>query len=182
MWDDTVVGKLNSSLGFDGTDDAVGAGVQLVAGYPFTLSAWVNTTDTTGTIFSLYDTGVATYQEIGIDSGNASADSVTSGSGASALSASTVNNGAWHHVVGVFASATSRAIYVDGRLETTNTSSVTFGSGIDSWSIGIRESSNPIEAQIDDVRIYNYELTAAQIRKIKNDDAGVRFGPTEGNP
>jgi hypothetical protein len=36
--------------------------------------------------------------------------------------------------------------------------------------------------QIDDVRIYNYALSAAQIRKIMQDDAAARFGPDTGQP
>lgn len=34
---------------------------------------------------------------------------------------------------------------------------------------------------IDDVRIYNYALTAAQIKNVMNDGA-VRFGPSTGSP
>ena len=35
---------------------------------------------------------------------------------------------------------------------------------------------------IDDVRIYNYALSVAQIRKLFNQDAAVRFGPSTGQP
>ena len=35
--------------------------------------------------------------------------------------------------------------------------------------------------QIDDVRIYNYTLTASQIKTLYNDGA-VRFGPASGTP
>jgi hypothetical protein len=31
--------------------------------------------------------------------------------------------------------------------------------------------------QIDDVKLYNYALTASQIKQVYNQGAGVRFGP-----
>jgi hypothetical protein len=36
--------------------------------------------------------------------------------------------------------------------------------------------------QLDDLRVYNYTLTTAQIRTLYNQDAAVRFGPLTGSP
>ncbi len=36
--------------------------------------------------------------------------------------------------------------------------------------------------QIDDVRLYNYALPAAQVRTLYNGDSAVRFGPLAGPP
>ena len=36
--------------------------------------------------------------------------------------------------------------------------------------------------QIDDARIYNYALSASQIKKVMSDNGGVRFGPSSGQP
>ncbi len=36
--------------------------------------------------------------------------------------------------------------------------------------------------QMDDVRVYNYALTQAQIRTVYNENAAIRFGPLTGSP
>ena len=38
------------------------------------------------------------------------------------------------------------------------------------------------EGRIDDVRVYNYGLSAPQIRTLYNENAAVRFGPLTGSP
>jgi hypothetical protein len=43
-------------------------------------------------------------------------------------------------------------------------------------------ASNWFNGQIDDVRIYNYALTATQIKTLYNENAAVRFGPLTGSP
>ena len=38
------------------------------------------------------------------------------------------------------------------------------------------ENHLPFDGQLDDVKIYNYELSASQVKKIMNEGAGTRFG------
>lgn len=42
--------------------------------------------------------------------------------------------------------------------------------------------SATFDGKIDDVRIYNYELTAAQVKTLYNQDSAVRYGPSTGEP
>ena len=37
-----------------------------------------------------------------------------------------------------------------------------------------------LNGQLDDARVYNYALTAAQIRTVMNEGGAVRYGPTSG--
>jgi hypothetical protein len=42
--------------------------------------------------------------------------------------------------------------------------------------------TNFFNGKIDDVRVYNYALTATQVRTLLNDNSAVRFGPPSGSP
>lgn len=44
----------------------------------------------------------------------------------------------------------------------------------------IKALKNKQGGQIDDTRIFNYALTAVQVRQVYNEGFGTRFGPTSG--
>ena len=51
---------------------------------------------------------------------------------------------------------------------------------MDSWDIGRAGDSTPnayFNGQLDDVKIWNYALSAAQIKKEFNEGGAVRYGP-----
>jgi hypothetical protein len=111
---------------------------------------------------------------------------VGASAGNEACSGKTYNDNQWHHVMGVHKPGQYTYIYVDGALAgqaslpaaspPTNTSAFT---------IGRRDYPGaPLyySGQIDDVRLYNYVMSLSQIKKIMNEGASVRFGPSTGSP
>jgi len=51
------------------------------------------------------------------------------------------------------------------------------------WYIGYNERNNSnFNGLIDDVKIFNYALTANQVKTVYNEGAAVRFGPNAGQP
>ena len=78
-------------------------------------------------------------------------------------------SGTWYHVVAVFASDSSRKIYVNGNAGTTNTTSATLAFTPDAFAIGasVRNiADNYYTGAIDDVRLYNRALSAADVYEL----------------
>ncbi len=161
-----------SALEFDGSNDYVEKDVQLVSSYPFTISGWIKTTDPGwNTMVSLTDASAGDVLYV-LDTvsggGNAGKARImarnTTETGT--VGTTVVIDGEWHHITGVFASDTQRDLYVDGVLEATGTTSVLYSSAVDRVSIGRDGDSSPGDyfgGSIDQVRVYNYARTPAQI-------------------
>lgn len=89
-------------------------------------------------------------------------------------STTSVNNGKWHYVAVVFNSGTA-SLYIDGVLDATATGQPTPVSNTANFSIGAMWSnksaiSSVFSGDIDEIRIWNSALTAAQIRYIMNQE------------
>ena len=134
--------------------------------FPFALAV-----STDGTTYSTF-----------VDSGNDySADLSTSKAGYSAS--------AWHHVVVSYDSNTLK-LYVDGNQANSASGSVTLSNNTGrAYTIGRaayeqagQAGKTGFNGQIDDVRIYNYALTATQVKNVYNGGAAVKFAPTTGSP
>lgn len=175
-WYNGRTGKFNASLDFDDVDDIVTVTdnnvLDLTNG--LSISAWVNVSanEVDNVIVSK-----GTSYELGVDgSGNVYWD----GAGAQVDDgAGRVATGSWQHIV-ITNDDTTVTYYVNG--VTTGTDSA----GIDTDNatnliIG-GDGTNFFDGLIDDVRIYNYVLSAGQIRKLYDSDAGARFGPATGSP
>jgi hypothetical protein len=87
-----------------------------------------------------------------------------------------VDDGVWHHVSGVYDNGTA-TIYIDGEPEPSQTQGETFGSGNLRYGfIGKNSeadafnspspSGNPVEGDVDDVRIYHNALTQGEIKQV----------------
>jgi len=90
------------------------------------------------------------------------------------FSAAPISVGVWHHIVGVY-SATRQEIYIDGTLSVDQalTSSMSPGTGGSisygnntNIKIGYWDSFSHFNGAIDEVRIYNRVLTAAEIANL----------------
>jgi hypothetical protein len=200
-WHNGTTGKYNSSLNVDGTDDRV-----LVADHPslesphITVAAWVykQTADIGGWVgvaSRQRGTGGADVYFLGYD--DSTLDNyfwgVASSSGdtnvfSTVPSASHVNT--WVHIAGTYDGTTAR-LYLNGQqigsatgttgnLPTTESTDHCIGAAENDATSDC--NSEYFHGRIDDVRIYNYALTPAQIRTIYNQGAAVRFGPSTGSP
>lgn len=94
------------------------------------------------------------------------------------------NDGNWHHVVATFDRGSALSLYVDGGLITTvDISSLSNADLTNSHNLTLGKRVNSLfyTGQLDDVRIYNYALSPAQITKVYNQGYGVRYAPETGN-
>ena len=192
-WGSGATGKRNASLNFDGTDDYVSisaSSLGLVGTGNFSVSSWVNA-NTLGAGFNRRilaysqdtDNGYTLLHDLDIG-GRFAIEVKKSGNIYTAGATSPITStGTWYHLVGVFnGSANTADLYVNGVRYTGGT---TLGLSIPTTTntlyIGTRDTTAHWNGQIDDVRIYNYALTATQVKQVMNEGA-VRFGPSTGAP
>jgi len=102
-----------------------------------------------------------------------------------------VDNGAWHHVCGVFDNG-RMTIYIDGQADASITSGLTFGTGNIRYGLlganseattfnGNRATGSPIAGDIDDMRIYNRALTPEEIVLVMRGDLTIAWDPKPDN-
>jgi hypothetical protein len=187
-WYNGATGKYNSSLNFDGTDDYVeiADNTQTDMGTSdMTIYAWFKTTASgcgllrdspswySGWWIDMRSTGKV-WAKLGDSSSSISTPDSSAG----------YNDGNWHNIVTVFDRDANMTVYVDGLSVTSANISTYNGTNIDNTSstkIGWAYT-NYCNGQIDDVRIYNYALTAEQVKALYNEGSAVRFGPSSGSP
>jgi len=191
-----ATGKRNTALTFDGTDDNVriteGTGIDLGATTdPYTVSAWFKTTTdyTTnpGAIVAKDDgTGVYPFS-LQVNTSEQPCIIMSDGTTRTLCGTATVNDGSWHLITGVRdTSADTVTLYIDGNRVNYQTDPTTATMvNDDNVSIGNSGASsyltNDFNGQIDDVRIFNYNLTVQQIRDVYNSGA-LFYGPATGSP
>jgi hypothetical protein len=159
---------------FDGSSAYIdcGTGPSLNGTTDFTLEAWINTTNLSGSriIQQRSATGYNGEYMLGVN-GNGTVYFTIFGSGAqqysfnSAAGARRVNDGRWHHVAAV-RGGTNGFIWIDGSVAATaaSTAVAPLDSTIATY-IGIdqRDGSSYFNGTMADVAIYSYALSAARI-------------------
>lgn len=195
-WFNGVSGKRNYSIDLDGTNDYISMGSAPSASSEYgTLSAWVKTS----TDF-ISNQGMILY---GCESGSCSdgfgaqheihihfnTDETIgaffyANTGTSTLaSTQTYNDDNWHLVTATWIRGGALRLYVDGNIVAsgTSTSATVFNLG-PTFNIGASSVPNRYyNGQIDDARIYNYALSATQVKTLFNEGA-FRVGPVTGAP
>lgn len=82
----------------------------------------------------------------------------------------TLSNNVWYHVVWTFDRDSNATLYIDGKkIETMNIS--TENGSIDSSDPFTISRNGAMNGEVDDVRVYNYALTAEQVKVIMNNGA-----------
>jgi hypothetical protein len=135
---------------------------------PFSAEAWVRTTNTTQTGYVISQDTTNWVLQVGGEPGSGRPVAQwglvrgTFCSGIGILSGITsIADGNWHHLVGVYASNTAR-LYVDGFEEVSSGQNFCTGSG--ALSIGARsDGANPFSGDIDEVAIYAGALSPSRI-------------------
>lgn len=186
-------GKFNSALNFDGTDDVVTVtnnakldlNDNLSNAHSFSLWFYADS-DGENDQGQLIWKGDNTYIRVSGQSGSALTVDVSddlTGTDATASLTGYTNTGAWNHVVVAYSddSDDEVSIYVNGKLRTASTN----GSGspaAESNNLLIGgTTTNNFEGIIDDVQVFNYELTQQQVQVLYSGGA-VRIGPSTGIP
>jgi len=191
-----TTGKRNTGLTFDGTDDNVriteGSGIDLgETTHSYSVSAWFKTTTNyttnSGTIVAKA-AGIGVYPfNLEVNTSEQPCILMNDGAARTLCGTSTVNDGNWHLIVGVRDVLEDVVtLYIDGlrvRYQTDPTTASMVNN--DDLSFGNAGAggylNNDFNGQIDDVKIFNYDLSAQQVRNVYNEGA-LRFGPNEGSP
>ena len=160
------------SIELDGIDDYVdcGNGASLQITGSLSISAWIKTTNTSTTGIIVGKDGVSphstrSYQIQHLSTGEARFVIFKSGSVVESVTGTTlVNDGNWHHVMGVN-DGTDLKIYVDGTLEGTNIGGGgTIQNGTANFNIGRRQGNGAYELEflgnIDEVAVWNSDQSA----------------------
>jgi hypothetical protein len=165
-----TTGVLNNGFQFNGSTRIQATGL-LGGPTSFTLAAWakLTTADTGGSeIISLGDRVFLRLDE----SGTAKCSFYNGSSFVSVSLTQTFAGTGWHHFAATFDNATDAfKLYVDGEqaASTTSTSNVSYSGGGSNTVIGRQGNSgtsNDFTGTIDDVRVYNYALSATQVAEL----------------
>jgi hypothetical protein len=178
-------GKIGKALNFDGSNDYVRNTSNLISSGNFTYSAWFNTKDSTVSqaIFNLRGTEAAgTF----IGTRIVSSKLVTYIDGTVALTgATTLLNNTWYFLSVTYdAAATPKTIvYLNSIQDITGTAAADYT--YNQTLIGSRTTSTlPFNGKIDNVKIYNYARTPAQVAYDYNRGGPVgwwKFDECQGN-
>lgn len=135
-------GKRDGSINFDGNNDYITVPDTsiLEMSFPFSVSAWINTTTVNNTVILEKDSnsGYSFQTFSGVNAGKVLLNVGGTGAG-DRITSSTLglnNDGLWHHVVFVVTSV-SGAVYIDARNDTNEAShgSPTYGTGTFIWVV-----------------------------------------------
>ncbi len=165
------------SLQFDGKNDYVDIDRSIISDYPFTIAAWVKTDGFADenedmVILSLADPSKSN-RYFGIFIGESEKGKACirarNTSTKTVYGNTVITDGKWHYIVGVYASSTSRKLYVDGQLEAVDNRRVYFSSYADLLTIGRWGDSSPISyfnGNIDEVQIWGTALADEEIKNL----------------
>jgi hypothetical protein len=184
-WYNGRSGKYSASLNFDGVDDYVSFAddsITIAEDRPWTLSTWIKA-DTLGTgttypgIFGneLTTAKLQRLQFMNNSTEIAIEDKDNSGGGSTYKWTHGMVTGQWYHLTVVNSGANSNnlTLYVN------SISKGTISMATTEWEIrqigGRGSTGHKFDGQIDDVRIYNYALTATQVKQLYNENSSVRF-------
>ncbi|MFZ1618526.1 MAG: LamG domain-containing protein [Flavobacteriales bacterium] len=176
-----TIGKLGQGLSFDGTDDYVDVGdMSSIEGQSrVTFSAWIKPASLVNQYQSIFSKRVSNSDELSLITGGAGVGDTagvifvvrTAGNSHGYTSGGQLSVGKWTHVVGVFdgtqaGNSTRLKIYLDGvdqslafvgtipTATTANSVNLTIGGS----------GASDFNGAIDEARIYNRVLTAAEIK------------------
>ncbi|MEN3323425.1 LamG domain-containing protein, partial [Mariniflexile soesokkakense] len=165
-----------ATIDFDGVDDYLSANSFITGQDEVSIMAWVKIDAGNAGTTTIAGEDVAC--KLYLKNGNEPSFAIkTLGNAAVVTSCSGINMNEWHHIAGTYSNATGDVkLFVDGKLENSLTISVTTAkiestaNGNEAFEIG-RASSNIINREyfkgyIDEVRVFNKELTNTQLQQI----------------
>jgi hypothetical protein len=166
-------GKLGSSIYFDGSDDFVTM-TRFVLASGLSLGAWVKTTSTDSTVVYA---GNAAQNVIGDNTGGIFIGFGVHGgkvrynhyntSWQSFTGVTSVNDDNWHYIAATHDQGTGAInLYVDGVVDATGSTTYNASSGVNRLGGGYSNGTGTgdlFTGSIDDVKIYNYVRTQAQV-------------------
>jgi len=179
--------KLGKALDFDGSNDYVSAAVNSTYATSLSISAWIyvpaSWTNSYPDIVGIGDPSTHTDNFIDLLAAHSGISSYphfqvkASGTSYAATGTSVLTPG-WHHLLGILDLANQKIkLYVDSKLteEDTGPASISISQTTKIGTTSNDDSTFRFNGQIDEVKIYNYALTADQVKLDYNNRAAVRF-------
>ncbi len=182
------------ALNFDGNDEIdIPDSDNLDITSEITISAWVNpdSFNEHGTVAT--KNGAYYFQ---IDSNGKIAvytywnDGGSKGNSEYTYSDSALSTGVWQHIVFVEESDGTRNIYIDGELDKTASMESSIWSSDDPLNIGGQTDRRYFDGTIDEVAVFDYALSSAEVKEVYDEglgvytyvDDGYRISPTYNYP
>jgi hypothetical protein len=175
-------GRSGSSLALDGVNDFVRVPhAALLDAFPLTITAWVNTTSSSGLkgLVNKYAAGSFNGYQVFFQDGTLcawlfrdAANAIYDG-GECTMRTAGFNDGRWHHVAFV-ADAAGGKLYVDSVLRASQPWTGAAGAPTTIQEVhlghypGVTGGASYVGGGIDEVRIYDRALTAAQVVQVYN--------------
>ena len=156
-----------NAISLDATD-YISTGISPVTGtLPFSVSLWFKTVNAGGQVLvtTRYSGGFSGVYYLGVTNGQLQFATGTAETANSLFSTKTgLNDGIWHHIVGVRESSGVLNLYIDGQLDATKVNSNFSISGFPvTLGRNIRDNGAQFIGQIDEFAIWNQALTAEEI-------------------
>ena len=168
----TTSGKFGNALNFDGTNDRVSIGSDVIGTGADSISAWIYARSYGGASFGrIEDNGQTLFYLNNINGANIPGLRFTSNGATNAAdsAAGSIQLSTWYHVVATRNSSGTANLYINGVLSgTANQASGAPVAGTTNVQIGGRTADNArnFDGLIDEVRVYNRVLTATEIRAV----------------
>lgn len=161
-----LAGDGDYAVEFDGSNDEVvipyAAALNPTA---VTIAAWVKIDTTSGTLI-VYDsrnTAATTGFCLSVSAGKVRFGVAEAGGFSEGISTTTLTTGVWYHIAGTYGGG-NRHVYINGVLEAGPTADTYTQNTTTNSRIGrSTNSTNPFDGTIDEVALWNSQLTTAQI-------------------
>lgn len=167
-------GNPNSAYSFDGINDYISAGT-VDFSVPVSVSLWFKSSVVNAVYHSVLAWNNEAYPQQGIQlfADGAGKFNVRIGFGSDRKTLSIVDgDNAWHHLAATRDATNSLKVYVDGVLEVSSSNTSALGSNHTLYFGRTFMSNEFFNGAIDDIRIYNYAISAAQADSLHNLTSG----------
>ncbi len=168
-----AIGKIGQAVTFDGVDDYVSAADStsfdtIQTNNIVSTALWVKTSQAGADdwFIAQYD-GSGSSEDYVFGINTATLGTFLRDIGGWTSSGVNISDGKWHHVTSVFNGSNIKQ-YVDGVERSSTNVTVSMGSSAASWQIGFDPelAGSGMVGQIDDMRIYNRALSAAEVKRL----------------
>jgi len=172
-----VPGKIGGALELDGDGDFVDCGDSPVFDIPvdITVATWVNIAQFDKNWQAIITKGDSSWRLHRSSSSSNIAWGTTGVEPLDLTSVTAIDDAEWHHLAGVYDGA-QKLLYIDGLLDVSADATGNISSN--AYNVNIGENGEPmgryLTGLVDDVRIYNVALSAAQIGEIIQGEAAKK--------
>lgn len=190
MW--SMNGKFGNAVEFDGTNDYIDIAdnYSLQSNDSFTVAVWVKYSTSQNQYAGIFTDGNGSTDRnyaLGVNYGGSDNKvywSIYDGSWSVTLSTNNLNNGTWHHLVGVRDKDNDiLKLYVDGVLNstttdttTTNIDDSTTSKFVGKYLYGGGSNNVYFSGEIDNLNFYAYALNDEEIKKEYNQESAIAVG------